>query len=222
MRREAMNNLENKDVWIYSETKLPTRFGTFRLVVFRNNHDDKENLAIVKGDISNGKNIKVRLHSECLTSEVLGSLKCDCREQLEAALKTIAKDGQGVVLYLRQEGRGIGLGNKIRAYSLQEAGYDTVQANHILGFPDDLREYDIASAMLKALGIQTIQLMTNNPNKIYGLEEYGIEVKERIPIQIEPNSINRFYLTTKAHKSGHLLNFGQSSVSAFKLLKEVV
>jgi GTP cyclohydrolase II len=211
----------NKVVWQYSEANLPTKFGKFRVVVFRNSLDDKEYLAIIKGDISQGTKIPVRLHSECLTSEVLGSLKCDCREQLETALQYIAKKGTGVVLYLRQEGRGIGLGNKIRAYALQEKGYDTVQANHILGFPDDLRSYDVAAAMLKELGIESIQLLTNNPSKIYGLEEHGIEVEERLPIQIQPNPINHFYLTTKAQKSGHLLNFVETG-SELKMLKDVV
>jgi len=216
-----MKNNENKLAWIYSETKLPTKFGIFRVIVFRNKRDDKEHLALVKGNIGNGKNIPVRLHSECLTSEVLGSLKCDCREQLETALQFMAEKGRGIVLYLRQEGRGIGLGNKIRAYALQEIGYDTVEANHMLGFPDDLREYDVAGAMLKELDVQSVQLMTNNPSKVYGLEEFGINVVDRIPIQIEPNPINRFYLTTKARKSGHLINFGQPT-SELKLLKEVV
>jgi len=216
-----MKNVEDKNVWIYSETKLPTKFGIFRVIVFRNKLDDKEHLAIVKGEIADGSSIPVRLHSECLTSEVLGSLKCDCREQLETALQYMANNGSGIVLYLRQEGRGIGLGNKIRAYALQEVGYDTVEANHILGFPDDLRHYDVAAAMLKELGVHSVQLLTNNPSKVYGLEEYGIEVVDRIPIQIEPNPINRFYLTTKARKSGHIINLGQSP-SSLKLLKEVV
>jgi len=212
---------KEKLVWIYSETNLPTKHGQFRVVVFRNSLDDKEHLAIVKGDISEGTDIPVRLHSECLTSEVLGSLKCDCREQLETALQHIAESGKGIVLYLRQEGRGIGLGNKIRAYALQEKGFDTVQANHILGFPDDLRTYDVAAAMLKELGVESVQLLTNNPSKIYGLEEFGIEVKERLPIQIKPNPINKFYLTTKAQKSGHLLNFAQGS-NEIRLFKDVV
>ena len=216
-----MKVTKNADVWIYSETTLPTRFGSFRVMVFRNNIDDKEHLAIVKGEIGDGHKIQVRLHSECLTSEVLGSLKCDCREQLETALKSIADKGRGVVLYLRQEGRGIGLGNKIRAYALQEAGYDTVEANHILGFPDDLRRYDVAAGMLNELGIQSIQLLTNNPNKINGLEQYGIKVEECIPIQIDPNPLNRFYLRTKAQKSGHLLKLDQPT-SSLKLFKEVV
>ncbi len=202
-----MSNRNNRNVWIYSQTNLPTQYGNFKVYVFHNDGDDKEHIAIVKGEIGDGENIPVRMHSECLTSEVLGSLKCDCREQLQHALQYIAQKGRGMVLYLRQEGRGIGLGNKIRAYALQEQGYDTVQANHILGFPDDLRQYDIAAAMLKELGVNSVRLLTNNPNKIQGLEQFGIEVKERIPLQIEPNNYNRFYLLTKSQKSGHLIDF---------------
>ena len=148
----------------------------------------------------------VRIHSECLTSEVLGSLKCDCREQLHSALEYINEKGRGMVLYMRQEGRGIGLGNKIRAYALQEIGYDTVEANHRLGFPDDLRRYDIAAAMLKILGVKSVELLTNNPKKIRGLEEHGIQILRRIPLEMTPNPVNRFYLYTKAKKSGHLLH----------------
>ena len=195
-----------KKVWIYSETNLPTIYGNFKVYVFRNSIDFKEHLAITAGDIGDGEDIPVRLHSECLTSEVLGSLKCDCREQLQDALKHIAEEDIGMVLYLRQEGRGIGLGNKIRAYSLQEEGYDTVEANHILGFPDDLREYDTAAAMLHILGVKSVQLITNNPKKIAGLEKHDIVVKQRIPLQITPNPINKSYLQTKEKKSGHLLN----------------
>lgn len=195
-----------KKVRIYSETNLPTIYGNFKVYIFRNNIDYKEHLAICAGEIGDGENIPVRLHSECLTSEVLGSLKCDCREQLQDALKRIARKGSGIVLYLRQEGRGIGLGDKIRAYSLQEKGYDTVEANHILGFSDDLREYDVAAAMLHILGVKSIQLLTNNPKKVDGLEKYNIIVNQRIPLQITPNPINKFYLETKEKKSGHLLN----------------
>lgn len=195
-----------KKVWKYSETNLPTIYGNFKVYVFRNSIDYKEHLAISAGETGDGENIPVRLHSECLTSEVLGSLKCDCREQLQDALKQIARDGKGIVLYLRQEGRGIGLGNKVLAYSLQEEGYDTVEANHILGFPDDLREYNVAAAMLHILGVKSVQLLTNNPKKIDGLEKYNIIVNQRIPLQITPNPINKFYLQTKARKSGHLLN----------------
>lgn len=200
-----MHDQLTKRVWIYSETNLPTIYGNFKVHVFHNSIDYKEHLAVTAGEVGDGENIPVRLHSECLTSEVLGSLKCDCREQLQDALKQIAREGCGIVLYLRQEGRGIGLGNKIRAYSLQEEGYDTVEANHILGFPDDLREYDVAAAMLRMLGVKSVQLITNNPKKIEGLENHDIVVNQRIPLQITPNPINKFYLQTKAKKSGHLL-----------------
>ena len=195
------------DYWIYSETNLPTNHGVFRLVVFHNNIDNKEHLALIQGNPGDGENIPVRVHSECLTSEVLGSLKCDCKEQLDSALQYIAEQWRGIILYLRQEGRGMGLGNKIRAYSLQEQGFDTVQANQHLGYPDDLRQYDAAAGMLKILGVKSVQLLTNNPRKISGLQEYGIEVKKRIPIEIKPNPINAFYLQTKAEKSWHILNF---------------
>ncbi|GAB4376939.1 MAG: hypothetical protein Kow0042_23880 [Calditrichia bacterium] len=197
------------NVELYSQTTLPTRYGTFLVSVFSSEVDDKEHLAIQSGEIGDGENLPVRLHSECLTSEVLGSLKCDCSEQLETALEYIGRKGRGLVLYLRQEGRGIGLGNKIRAYALQEQGYDTVEANHILGFPDDLRQYDVAVAILQSLGVRSVSLLTNNPRKINALEENGIRIIKRIPIQIQPNSINRFYLMTKAQKSGHFLDFGE-------------
>ncbi len=200
-----------KKVWMYSQANLPTLYGDFKVVVFRNNIDKKEHLAIVKGTVDDGKPVPVRVHSECLTSEVLGSLKCDCREQLQNALQYIAEQGRGVVLYMRQEGRGIGLGNKIRAYALQELGLDTVEANHHLGFPDDLRRYDVAAAMLHLLGIRQVRLLTNNPRKIRGLEEHGIEIVERLPLEITPNPINKFYLLTKAKKSGHLLHLENAS-----------
>lgn len=194
-------------VYIYAKTTLPTLHGTFDVYVFRNTIDYKEHLAIVNGDVSGKNDVVTRIHSECLTSEVLGSMKCDCREQLEGALQHIARTPAGVVLYMRQEGRGIGLGNKIRAYALQEEGYDTVEANSLLGFPDDLREYNIAAKMLDILKVKSVNLLTNNPLKIAGLEKYGIRVNERTPLQIEPNPINRFYLHTKAEKSGHLFDF---------------
>lgn len=209
MEKGMLKDLKSQ-VYIYAQTNLPTLYGRFKVYVFRNNIDFKEHLAIVHGNIRNGEAVPVRLHSECLTSEVLGSLKCDCREQLQSALKYIASQENGVVLYLRQEGRGIGLGEKIRAYALQEAGYDTVEANHKLGYPDDLRRYDVAAAMLDILGVKSVALLTNNPNKIAGIEQLGIPVVERIPVQIAPNPVNRFYLHTKARKSGHLLNFQEA------------
>lgn len=202
-----MKNNGKQKVWIYSEANLPTEFGEFKVIVFHNNIDNKEHLAVVRGDIGDGENVPVRIHSECLTSEVLGSLKCDCKDQLDSAFRYMAEANRGIVLYMRQEGRGIGLGNKIRAYSLQEMGFDTVQANHQLGFPDDLRRYDIAAEMLNILGIKSISLLTNNPRKIRAMQEQGITVRERIPIEITPTAVNEFYLKTKARKSGHLLDF---------------
>ncbi|GAB4332484.1 MAG: hypothetical protein Kow0037_10030 [Calditrichia bacterium] len=221
MNNDAAENRQN-DVWIYAQTNLPTLFGEFRLFAFRNKLDNKEHLAMVKGDVDDGEPVMVRVHSECLTSEVLGSLKCDCREQLQTALQTIAEAGRGIVLYLRQEGRGIGLGNKIRAYALQELGYDTVEANHALGFPDDLRRYDVAAEILKLLGVQSVRLLTNNPKKINGLEAHGIEIVERIPLEIAPNPINRFYLETKAVKSGHLLQVAEKNNVVEKSLQELL
>ena len=186
--------------------ELPTRFGDFHIVAFENNRDGKEHIAITKGDVIGASNVPVRLHSECLTGDVMGSLRCDCRDQLEAALKKIGSMERGVVLYLRQEGRGIGLVNKIRAYSLQDEGLDTVEANLALGFRDDEREYDIAAHMLMTLKIESVQLMTNNPKKIDQLRRYGINVSGRIPHVMEPNQHNRFYLETKAAKSGHMID----------------
>jgi 3,4-dihydroxy 2-butanone 4-phosphate synthase/GTP cyclohydrolase II len=214
--------IRNETVQLYSEANLPTQYGEFKIYVFQNKNDEKEHLAIVKGDLKDAKNVPVRLHSECLTSEVLGSLKCDCREQLEAALRYIAHRGEGLVIYLRQEGRGIGLGNKIRAYALQEAGYDTVQANHILGFPDDLRRYDVAAEILNYFGIRSVRLLTNNPNKIEGLMEYGIAVSDRIPLQIQPNDINYSYLMTKAKKSGHMLEFSDEMYKQLRIESDLL
>lgn len=209
-----------KKVRIYAETNLPTLYGEFKVYVFRNSIDHKEHLAIVKGEVDDGEPVPVRIHSECLTSEVLGSLKCDCREQLQGALQYISELGRGMVLYMRQEGRGIGLGNKIRAYALQEIGFDTVEANKHLGYPDDLRRYDVAAAMLHLLGVTTVRLLTNNPKKIEGVEKHGILVVERIPIEITPNPINKFYLATKARKSGHLLHVASEPSELDILLKE--
>ncbi len=196
----------------YAETELPTRWGTVHLLVYREVHDgepdeNKEHVALVFGDPDElGDSAHCRVHSECLTSEVFGSLKCDCREQLEFAIEHMNERQHGVILYLRQEGRGIGLGNKIRAYALQAQGADTVEANHRLGFDTDLRSYDIAAGMLHDLGLKSVELLTNNPEKIQGLEEYGIAVEGRVPVLIEPNTHSEGYLETKKEKCGHLLN----------------
>ncbi|MBI3359869.1 MAG: GTP cyclohydrolase II [Chloroflexi bacterium] len=186
---------------------LPSRFGDFHVVAFYNNRDGKEHAAFVKGDACFGENVPVRLHSECLTGDAIGSLRCDCRDQLETALKAIGQMEMGILLYLRQEGRGIGFTNKVRAYGLQDHGYDTVEANLALGFRDDEREYAVAAHMLESLKVKSIRLMTNNPRKIDGLTKHGVAVADRIPLIIPPNPHNRFYLETKAAKSGHLIDF---------------
>ncbi|HLP87561.1 MAG TPA: bifunctional 3,4-dihydroxy-2-butanone-4-phosphate synthase/GTP cyclohydrolase II [Nostocaceae cyanobacterium] len=190
-----------------SIAELPTQFGNFRIFAYRHTLDNSEHVAIVKGDPSHFQNepIMVRMHSECLTGDALGSLRCDCRMQLQAALKMIENAGQGVVVYLRQEGRGIGLINKLKAYSLQDMGLDTVEANERLGFPADLRDYGMGAQMLMDLGIRKIRLITNNPRKIAGVKGYGLEVVDRVPLLIEANDYNSHYLATKANKLGHLL-----------------
>jgi GTP cyclohydrolase II len=193
-------------VRVVAMAELPTRFGDFHIVAFENNRDGKEHVAITRGDVIGASDVPVRLHSECLTGDVMGSLRCDCRDQLESALKKIGRMERGVILYLRQEGRGIGLVNKIRAYSLQDQGLDTVEANLALGFRDDERDYAVAAHMLMSLKIESVQLMTNNPKKINQLTQYGIKVNGRIPHIMEPNEYNRFYLETKAAKSGHLID----------------
>ncbi len=196
----------------YAEAPLPTNRGDVRVVVYRETSDgraieSKEHVAVVIGRPEHGTSpVLVRAHSECLTSEVLGSLKCDCREQLDAALDRMVDEGEGVLLYLRQEGRGIGLGNKIRAYKLQADGADTIEANHQLGFETDLRTYDVAAGMLHDLGIARVRLMTNNPEKIQGLEEFGIQVERREPIEIEANEHSADYLQTKKRQMGHFLD----------------
>lgn len=194
-------------VRVVAMAELPTLFGQFHIVAFENNRDGKEHVAITKGDVIGASDVPVRLHSECLTGDVMGSLRCDCRDQLEAALKKIGQMEKGMVLYLRQEGRGIGLINKIRAYSLQDQGLDTVEANLALGFRDDERDYAVAAHMLMSLKIKSVQLMTNNPKKIDQLMRYGIRVNGRVPHIMEPNEHNRFYLETKAAKSGHMIDF---------------
>lgn len=200
--RNKMEKLVNKEV----EVNLPTEYGDFRVAAYTNALDNKEHLAIIKGEISSDTPTLVRVHSECLTGDIFGSHRCDCGPQLHAALRQIDEAGNGVVLYMRQEGRGIGLINKLHAYKLQDQGFDTVEANHKLGFAADLRDYGIGAQILKDLGIRKIKLLTNNPRKIKGLEGYGLEVVERVPLFIEPNEDNVKYLTTKKSKLGHLLN----------------
>ncbi|MBI1752225.1 MAG: GTP cyclohydrolase II [Acidobacteria bacterium] len=185
---------------------LPTRFGRFRIVAFYNNRDGKEHIAIVHGDVLGGEGVLTRLHSECLTGDALGSLRCDCRDQLTLALTRIAQEPCGLLLYMRQEGRGIGLLNKIRAYALQDRGLDTVEANLALGFRDDERDYAIAAHMIASLTVGSIRLLTNNPRKVEELRRYGILVQDRIPHIVPVNDQNRFYLATKAHRSGHFLD----------------
>jgi GTP cyclohydrolase II len=185
---------------------LPSRFGDFQIAAFYNNRDDKEHAAIVRGNVLNAEDVPVRVHSECLTGDAIGSLRCDCRDQLETSLKQLGQMERGVLLYLRQEGRGIGLINKIRAYSLQDHGLDTVEANLALGFRDDERDYSVAGHMLFSLKVKSVRLMTNNPRKINALTRLGVSVTGRIPVIIPPNPFNEFYLRTKAEKSGHWLD----------------
>ncbi|SDF40514.1 bifunctional 3,4-dihydroxy-2-butanone-4-phosphate synthase/GTP cyclohydrolase II [Sporolituus thermophilus] len=188
-----------------AETELPTKYGKFRLIAYESELDGQCHVALVKGDVSGKKNVLVRVHSECLTGDVFGSQRCDCGEQLEAALRQIEKEGQGVLLYMRQEGRGIGLANKIRAYALQDKGKDTVEANELLGFPPDMRDYGIGAQILADLNLSSIRLLTNNPRKRAGLEGYGLTITERVPLEIKANKFNCRYLSVKKSKLGHLL-----------------
>src|SRR2546422_4739998 len=201
-------------VELYSEAPLPTRHGLLRVMVFRERGTDKEHVVAVKGDLRGHESVPVRVHSECLTSEILGSLKCDCREQLEHALDLIGRSERGAVLYLRQEGRGIGLGNKIRAYALQARGADTYEANRALGFGDDLRRYDIAARMLQHLGVRSVDLLTNNPKKIEELEAEGVVVRRRLASLAPSNPHNIGYLRTKRERSGHLIELADQKSSA--------
>ncbi len=191
---------------IIAVANLPSRFGEFKIIGFINNKDRRDDhAAIVKGDISGKENVLCRIHSECLTGDALGSLRCDCRDQLRTALKQIGTIEMGILLYLRQEGRGIGLLNKLRAYALQDLGFDTVDANIELGFKDDERDYQVAAAMLQRLGILSVRLMTNNPRKIEQLKRYGINVTERVPLIIPATKYSKKYLETKASRSQHML-----------------
>ncbi|MBN1850896.1 MAG: bifunctional 3,4-dihydroxy-2-butanone-4-phosphate synthase/GTP cyclohydrolase II [Deltaproteobacteria bacterium] len=189
-----------------AETVLPTRFGEFKAVAFVNDIDSFEHIALVKGEIDPEKEVLVRVHSQCITGDVFGSFRCDCGSQLEKAMKMVQDEGQGVILYLQQEGRGIGLANKLKAYALQDKGRDTVEANEELGFEADLRDYGVGAQILAALGVKKMRLMTNNPKKIKGLEGYGLTVEGRVPIEIEPKPENLKYLRTKCQKLGHMMN----------------
>lgn len=186
-------------------TKLPSKYGNFQIHLYRSETDNKEHIALVKGEITPDVPTLVRVHSECLTGDIFGSLRCDCNEQLVAAMQMVEKEARGVVLYMRQEGRGIGLVNKLKAYKLQDEGMDTVEANEKLGFRPDLRDYGIGAQILRDLGVGKMRLMTNNPKKIVGLNGYGLEIVERVPLEVDPNFFNEHYLKAKRDKLGHLI-----------------
>jgi len=206
----AYRRRHEKLVHRVAEAKLPTRYGEFTAIAYKSDIDPDEHLALVLGDIATEEPVLVRVHSECLTGDVFGSLRCDCGEQIDLAMQNIAKEGRGVLLYMRQEGRGIGFHNKMRAYALQDKGLDTVEANLSLGFPSDLRDYGIGAQILVDLGLHKIRFLTNNPKKIIGFEGYGLKVVEQVPIIATPNRYNRAYLETKRKKLGHLLEIPEA------------
>lgn len=198
---------KNEDLMeLYAKAKMPTKYGEFEILTFVNKITKQHHVVLTMGDISDGEDVLCRVHSECLTGDALGSRRCDCGEQYAYAMRAIAEEGRGVMVYMRQEGRGIGLVNKLKAYELQDKGLDTVDANRALGFRDDMREYYEAYQMLKKLGIKSVRIMTNNPEKIKHLENYGLEIEERIPIQIEATEYDLFYLQTKKERMGHILD----------------